>query len=78
MEPELAKLIQRLKQFTKQRGQKAELAHFLSVHQARISEWLSGKKEPGGETTLRLLNWVERKELGRSAFTKSTGSGSQK
>jgi transcriptional regulator with XRE-family HTH domain len=39
-------------------GAKAELAKELDVAPARISEWLSGKKEPGGEYTLRLLNWV--------------------
>jgi hypothetical protein len=62
MQSELPRLIERLKRATKQRGKKAELAQFLAVHQARISEWLSCKKEPGGETTLKLLNWVEKKE----------------
>ena len=41
-------------------GAKAELARALKVAPARISEWLSGEKEPGGDYTIKLLNWVER------------------
>ena len=43
-------------------GGKTELARVLDVAPARISEWLSGKKEPGGEYTLKLLAWVTAKE----------------
>jgi len=62
MESELAHLIARLRRVTNRRGAKAELAKLLGVNQARISEWLSGKKEPGGATTLKLLKWVENEE----------------
>lgn len=47
---------------TSEKGDMARLARALSVPQARVSEWLSGKKEPGGKTTLRLLQWVEQPE----------------
>jgi transcriptional regulator with XRE-family HTH domain len=47
---------------TSKKGEKAALANLLQVPQARVSEWLSGKKEPGGETTLRLLHWVEQQK----------------
>jgi len=55
-------LVKRLKRVLDEPGKKASLALQLGVAQARISEWLSGKKEPGGEVTLRLLHWVEDQE----------------
>jgi len=58
----IPKLIERLIKATKERGKKAELARWLGVPMPRITEWLSGKREPGGETTLRLLLWVEQQE----------------
>lgn len=57
---EIEKLIERLKRKASKPGAKAELARTLNVAPARISEWLSGEKEPGGEYTLRLLKWVEQ------------------
>lgn len=62
MKSEVAKLIARLKHQTRKAGAKSELARFLDVAPARVSEWLSGDKEPGGEYTLRLLYWVEQQE----------------
>jgi transcriptional regulator with XRE-family HTH domain len=62
MKSPLAHLRERLKRATAAKGKKAELAHFLGVPRPCVSDWLSGKREPGGETTLRLLNWVERQE----------------
>jgi transcriptional regulator with XRE-family HTH domain len=56
---EIDKLIERVKRKAERPGAKAELARALGVAPARISEWLSGEKEPGGEYTLRLLKWVE-------------------
>jgi transcriptional regulator with XRE-family HTH domain len=55
---EIDKLIERVKRKAERPGAKAELARALGVAPARISEWLSGEKEPGGEYTLRLLKWV--------------------
>lgn len=63
---ELKKFQERLRRATKQRGCKAALARDLQVPPARISEWLSGAVEPSGETTLRLLRWVEKQERGQS------------
>lgn len=62
VQPVLPKLIQRLKRATEARGSKSELAKWLGVHRQLVTDWLSGKQEPGGETTLRLLNWVEQQE----------------
>jgi transcriptional regulator with XRE-family HTH domain len=59
---QLPSLLQRIKVATKERGQKSALADFLGVPLARVSQWLSGDREPGGETTLRMLNWVEHQE----------------
>lgn len=55
----------RLNKATKGRGEKAELARFMKLPLANISQWLSGKREPGGENTLRLLRWVEQQEAKR-------------
>jgi DNA-binding transcriptional regulator YiaG len=57
----IAKLILRLKRVTATPGKKAELARFMAVAPARVTEWLSGQ-EPGGENALQLLHWVEQQE----------------
>jgi len=59
---EIKKLIERVKRKASKPGAKAELARALGVKPPRISEWLSGEKEPGGDYTLRLLRWVEQQE----------------
>jgi transcriptional regulator with XRE-family HTH domain len=58
----MANLLDRLNKATSQRGQKTALAKRFGVPLANVSQWLSGEREPGGETTLRLLNWVEQQE----------------
>jgi transcriptional regulator with XRE-family HTH domain len=58
----LANLLKRLNRATAARGKKAELAAFLKVPRPCVTDWLSGKREPGGETTLRLLYWVGEQE----------------
>jgi len=62
VQPVLPKLIGRLKNATSERGQKIALAKWLGVHRQCVTDWLSGKQEPGGEITLRLLKWVEQQE----------------
>jgi DNA-binding transcriptional regulator YiaG len=62
VQPVLPKLIQRLRRATEARGSKSELATWLGVHRQCVTDWLSGKQEPGGEITLRLLHWVEQQE----------------
>jgi transcriptional regulator with XRE-family HTH domain len=60
--PKLPSLLKRLKAATSQRGKKSALAEFLGVSLVQVSQWLAGDREPGGETTLRLLHWVEQQE----------------
>jgi hypothetical protein len=62
MKPQFPILLERLKFATQERGAKSELAKFLEIPLVRVSQWLSGNREPGGETTLRLLQWVTAKE----------------
>jgi hypothetical protein len=54
----MASLLDRLNKATSQRGMKSKLAKVMGVPLSNVSQWLSGEREPGGETTLRLLNWV--------------------
>lgn len=58
----LPKLLERLKHATRERGKKSILAKFLGVSLVQVSQWLSGDREPGGETTLKMLYWVEQQE----------------
>jgi transcriptional regulator with XRE-family HTH domain len=71
-------LIERLKNVTRVRGKKAELAEFLGVPSVSVSRWLSGDVEPGGEFTLRLLEWVQAAEAtnksGPGGVTSTTGA----
>jgi len=67
---QLANLLHRLHIVTKEPGKKSELADFLSAPLASVSRWLSGEREPGGETTLRMLEWVRAQEANQ---TKSPG-----
>jgi len=62
VKPEIQKFIERVNRFASKPGARAELARTLDVAPARVSEWLNGKKEPGGAYTLRLLQWVEQQE----------------
>jgi transcriptional regulator with XRE-family HTH domain len=41
---------------------KGDVARTLRVPLPRLSEWLSGRVIPSGETALRLLHWVEQQE----------------
>lgn len=58
----LPNLLDRLKKATQEHGKKSELASFLGVELVSVSKWLSGAREPGGETTLKMLTWVEQQE----------------
>ena len=55
---DLAELLARVRVLVTEKGMKTRLAAELEVPQSRVSEWLSGKYEPSGEVTLRLLRWV--------------------
>lgn len=56
--PTLPDLLVQVRAATEKRGAKAALAAALGVPPSRVSEWLSGKVEPSGSVTLRLLAWV--------------------
>jgi transcriptional regulator with XRE-family HTH domain len=58
----MANLLDRLNKATSQRGMKSKLAKVMGVPLANVSQWLSGAREPGGGTTLKLLHWVEQHE----------------
>ncbi len=62
VKPILPKLIERLRKATEGRGRKTELASWLGVSPQKVTDWLSERVEPSGETTLRLLHWVEQQE----------------
>ena len=62
VKPQLPDLLERLKKATAEAGQKTALAKFLDVPLASVSRWLSGEREPGGEVTLKMLQWVQRQE----------------
>ncbi len=62
VKPQLPSLRERLNRATKEIGMMSALADFLHVPLASVSRWLSGKREPGGEITLKMLRWVEQQE----------------
>jgi transcriptional regulator with XRE-family HTH domain len=62
MQDEMQTFRARLTKATAARNQKAALAKWLGVSMSSVSNWLAGRKEPSGETTLRLLHWVEQQE----------------
>ena len=58
-------LKKRLQKAAQPVGTKSKLAEFLGVKIASVSQWLSdsdSQREPGAETTLQLLKWVELQE----------------
>jgi len=61
---EMQELIARLERVTAEPGKKSALAEVLGVPNSRVSEWLRKKSPviPSGETTLKLLKWVEQQE----------------
>ena len=62
VKPQLPSLLDRLKKAAAAPGQKTALAKVLGAPLESVSRWLSGKQEPGGEITLKLLKWVEEQE----------------
>ena len=74
----MANLLDRLNKATSQRGMKSKLAKVMGVPLANISQWLSGVREPGGETTLRLLHWVEQQEQKLNALGSATNTAKGK
>jgi transcriptional regulator with XRE-family HTH domain len=58
----LPAFLARLNQATRERGKKSALAKYLGVPPPKVSQWLAGDHEPGGETTLRMLQWLQQQE----------------
>jgi len=57
----------RLQKATQATGSKTRLAEFLGVKLSNVSLWLmddsrKSAREPGAETALRMLRWVEQQE----------------
>jgi transcriptional regulator with XRE-family HTH domain len=59
---EIERLLDKVKRLAAKPGRKAAIAAALGISQSRVSEWLSGVCEPGGQNTLRLLRWVQEQE----------------
>jgi transcriptional regulator with XRE-family HTH domain len=59
---QLDSLLADLNRLTQERGMRTKLAKHLGAPLASVSRWLSGEIEPGGETTLRMLQWVRQQE----------------
>lgn len=55
-------LLKRLNSAVQPSGKMTELADYLGAPLTSVSRWLSGNREPGGETTLMMLHWVEQQE----------------
>jgi DNA-binding transcriptional regulator YiaG len=68
----MAQLLARLRKATECRGKKSELASLLGVQLAAVSQWLSGERQPSGDTTLRLLEWVQVEEEKNSGSVSTT------
>lgn len=57
---QLPSLLEQLRKATAEPGQKTALAKFLGAPLASVSRWLSGEREPGGETVLQMQAWLKR------------------
>jgi transcriptional regulator with XRE-family HTH domain len=57
---QLPSLLEQLRKATAEPGKKTALAKFLRAPLASVSRWLSGDREPGGETVLQMQAWLKR------------------
>ncbi len=71
---QLRNLLARLNLLTSELGKKTELAEFLGAPLASVSRWLSGEREPGGETTLQMLRWVQEQERKQNTLGSATNT----
>lgn len=58
----LQQLLARVSRATMEHGAKKALADALGVQKAQVSQWLTSKRSPNAEDTLRLLEWVTTAE----------------
>ena len=75
---QLKNLRTELNRLTEESGKKTELAGFLGAPLASVSRWLSGEREPGGETTLKMLRWVQEQESQPNAPGSATNAAKGK
>ncbi len=75
---QLSNLLADLSRLTQEPGMKSKLARFLGAPLTSVSRWLSGEREPGGETTLRLLEWVRAEEAEQKSPDSATTPAGQK
>ncbi|HLX69450.1 MAG TPA: helix-turn-helix transcriptional regulator [Verrucomicrobiae bacterium] len=61
--PRIDALLSKVKELTGGKGEKEQLADYLNVPPSRLSEWLAGKWQPGGEVALALSEWVRTKQV---------------
>ncbi len=59
---QLPGLLERLNRLCSESGKMTELATFLKAPLPSVSRWLAGKREPGAEVTLKLLQWAQDQE----------------
>lgn len=74
----MANLLDRLNKATSQRGMKSKLAKVMGVPLSNVSQWLSGEREPGGETTLKMLHWVQEQERQQNTLGSDTNTAKGK
>jgi hypothetical protein len=75
--PLLDALFARVRRQLSERGVHARLAKLLCVSAPRLTEWIARRVDPGGETTLQLLEWVLAAEASQTKepAPASTGAG---
>jgi len=62
--PLLDELMARLSSFLEEeRGRKAELARELDIPMSMLSNWLIRQKNPNGEYTLKIREWLKAKQI---------------
>ena len=58
----LLEFLERINRAAVERGKKTELAACIGASRQQVNAWLQGEKMPGGEVTLRMLDWVQAEE----------------
>ena len=71
---QLKNLLADLNRLTREPGTKTKLADFLGAPLTSVSRWLSGEREPGGETTLKMLRWVQEQESQQNTLGSATNT----
>lgn len=70
----LLDLLKRVKRLASYPGARAELARAIGVTRGAVTHYLAGRDIPGGEVTLRLLQWVAAREAQMKKDSGSVGA----